>query len=503
MLRPPMSFRGRLLLIAAGALVLRLVYVLVLARKVSMAGDASYFHATANLLAEGKGFIEPFVYVAYDISVPTASHPPLYPIVLAPVSLLGGTGELAHRATGCFIGVACLVVLALIARRIAGDRAGLAAAGIAAVYPILIAADGALMSEALYGLLVATALLMALRLRERRDLASAAGLGAAIGLAALTRSEALALIPLLAWPLALRAGGGGAAPRVARLALVTGACVLVLAPWGIRNASAFGEPFTISHNDSTVLAGANCDATYGGPDIGQWRFDCISQRQTFEEGKQAATWRREGIDYIRDHAGRLPAVVAVRLLRTWDLYQPRRQVQFAESRATWAQQAGTVVYFLLLPLAGYGAVLVGRRSRGQLAILLAPVALVIASSVIAYGVPRFRHAAELVIVVLAGVAVAALADRRRGGGEAARHLRAQQSGLVVYLLLLPLTVAGAVLLRRRGEPLRLLLAPILLVTPAGAIGYGSTRFRVPAEIPLVVLGACALAAVVDRGRRVA
>jgi 4-amino-4-deoxy-L-arabinose transferase-like glycosyltransferase len=415
--RPPTSFRGRLLLIAAGALALRLIYVLVLARKVSMAGDASYFHATANLLAEGKGFIEPFVYVAYDMSVPTASHPPLYPLVLAPVSLLGGTSELAHRTAGCFIGIACLIVLALLARRLAGDRAGLAAAAIAAVYPILIAADGALMSEALYGLLVATALLMALRLHERRDLWSAAGLGAAIGLAALTRSEALGLIPLLAWPLALRGGGtdtgASGRRRVARLALVTGACVLVLAPWGVRNWSAFDEPFAISHNDSTVLAGANCDATYGGPDIGQWRFDCISQRRTFREGEQAAIWRREGIDYIRDHADRLPAVVAVRLLRTWDLYQPRRQVQFAESRATWAQQAGTIVYFLLLPLAGYGAVLVGRRSRGQLAILLAPVALVIASSAIAYGVPRFRHAAELVIVVLAGVAVAALADRRR------------------------------------------------------------------------------------------
>src|ERR687894_349426 len=90
--------------------------------------------------------------------------------------------------------------LALIARRLAGDRAGLAAAAIAAVYPILIAADGAPMSEALYGLLVATGLLLALRLHERGDLLSAAGLGAAIGIAALTRSEALGLIPLLAWP---------------------------------------------------------------------------------------------------------------------------------------------------------------------------------------------------------------------------------------------------------------------------------------------------------------
>ena len=95
------------------------------------------------------------------------------------------------------------MVLALLGRRVGGDRVGLGAAMVGAVYPVLLAADGALMSESLYGLLVASALLLALRLGERRDLASAAALGAVIGLAALTRSEGLLLLPLLALPLCL------------------------------------------------------------------------------------------------------------------------------------------------------------------------------------------------------------------------------------------------------------------------------------------------------------
>ena len=33
-------------------------------------------------------------------------------------------------------------------------------------------------------------------------------------------------------------------------------------------------------------------ATYHGADLGSWRFDCISDRRTLNEGKQAATWRR-------------------------------------------------------------------------------------------------------------------------------------------------------------------------------------------------------------------
>jgi hypothetical protein len=51
----------------------------------------------------------------------------------------------------------------LLGRGLAGDLAGLLAAGLAAVDPALIAADGALMSESLYRLLLAMTLLAAYR----------------------------------------------------------------------------------------------------------------------------------------------------------------------------------------------------------------------------------------------------------------------------------------------------------------------------------------------------
>jgi 4-amino-4-deoxy-L-arabinose transferase-like glycosyltransferase len=347
--------------------------------------------------------------------VATAAHPPLYPTLLAGMSLVGLKSVLAHRALGAFLGGVTIVLVALIGRRIGGERVGLAAALIAALYPLLVAADGAPMSESLYGLLIAACLLVALTLRERRSLVLAAALGALIGLAALTRSEALLLLVLLGVPLTWRAWR----PMLALFA----ACVVVLVPWTIRNASAFDRLTPISHNDSTVLAGANCDRTYHGADLGSWRFDCISSRTTFREGKQAAIWRREGIDYATGHAGRWPAVVPVRVLRTWDLWQPHRQVELAEGRARWAETAGVVVYFLLLPLAIGGGVLLWRRDRAAAAILLAPALLVTLSSAIGYGNPRFRHAFELSIVVLASTAVVAFVERRRPAAAAAGAAR--------------------------------------------------------------------------------
>jgi hypothetical protein len=60
-----------------------------------------------------------------------------------------------------------------------------------AVYPILIGADGALMSESLFGLLMALALLTAYRLWESPGPLRAVLFGAVVGLAALTRGEAV------------------------------------------------------------------------------------------------------------------------------------------------------------------------------------------------------------------------------------------------------------------------------------------------------------------------
>src|SRR5438270_1938543 len=100
----PRSFPARLAAIAAAALALRMLYVLVLARHVPMAGDSQFFHGEANLLAGGHGFIEPFVWVAYRIAAPTAAHPPLYPLTLAGDSILGVKGVSGQRLLSCVFG---------------------------------------------------------------------------------------------------------------------------------------------------------------------------------------------------------------------------------------------------------------------------------------------------------------------------------------------------------------------------------------------------------------
>jgi hypothetical protein len=414
--RPAREFGLRLAALVAVGVVLRAIYLFVIARDVTGIGDWHFYHWQANDLANGLGFDEPFRLRFDGVQLPSAGHPPLYPLALSVVSLLGGTGELAHRALGLLLGGVTIALVGLLGRRVGGDRAGLLSGAICAAYPLMVAVDGALMSETLYGPLIAAALLLAYVVLDHARRRAALALGAVIGLAALTRSEALLLVPLLAWPVAFRAGPGRRAQLVLA-ALAAAGCALVVAPWTIRNAEAFGRFVPISNNDSTVLAGANCPLTYHGVDLGGWNIECISPRRLDDEAAQAVVWRREGLDYLRDHAARWPVVAVVRVLRVWDLWQPRRQVIFAEGRHRRVEQLGIATYFLLLALAAAGiAALLARAPRRRrdpgLAILLAPAAMVTVSSVIGYGVPRLRHAFEIPLCVLAGAGLLALLDRR-------------------------------------------------------------------------------------------
>jgi hypothetical protein len=394
-----------LALVSAGAFVLRIVYSVWLAPPTEGISDAFYFVSVGKLIADGEGFANPYDFLFRDRHLPTAEHPPLYPLVLALEWKLGLDSDTVHRATGAVFGTAAVALVGLVGRRIGGDRVGLLAAGLAAVYPLLITTDGAVLSETLYVPLVALCLLAGYRLRDRRSIASAVWLGAAIAAATLTRSEALLLLVLLAPPAAL-AGGPG---RWLRLGACWAAALVLLAPWVVRNWIAFDEP-VLSNNLGGLLAQSNCDPAYSGPKVGDLVPRCLGPPVGLNEDDRSRHWRDKGLEYAGDHVEDLPRVAAVRLLRTFGLYDGLDAVYDAESRNAHVQRAGIVAFYPLLLAAIAGVVLLRRRGH-PLALLLAPVAMAAITSVVAYGSLRFRTAAEIPLVLLAAVALAALWER--------------------------------------------------------------------------------------------
>jgi 4-amino-4-deoxy-L-arabinose transferase-like glycosyltransferase len=316
------------------------------------------------------------------------------------------------------MGAALVAGTGLLGRRVGGDRAGLLAAAIAAAYPLLVVLDGSLRSESLYAPLIAFLLLATYRLVDRPTFGRAVAVGALIGLTVLTRSEAVILGGLLLVMVAIRL------PRPARLRAVGAAAlvtVLVLAPWVVRNWSEFDRPL-LSTNAGSLAYGANCHAAYYSGQIGTW--PCYP-RLTVAPGRNEADVSSElgdtGVTYARDHAGRVPAVAAVRLLRTFDLWAPDSATRLEAGigdRDLPTYRVGVAIYYLLAPLAVAGALILRRRGE-PLGFLLAPVALVIVVSILGYGTPRFRVPAEIPLVVLAAVAIDAVVRARRGGAKAA------------------------------------------------------------------------------------
>lgn len=420
------AFAGPLVAIAAGGLALRLVYILVLTPDLRGRGDSGYYHDLAGVIADGSGFTDP------HNGTPSALHPPLFPLVLALGHLLGADSYVADRVVVSLIGAAAIVAVGLLGRAAGGPRAGLIAAALASVYPVLIGADGAVMSETLLGLLVVLALLAAYGLAERPGPWRAVLLGALVGLATLTRGEAAFLIVLLVLPVCLRLGSRRAITAV----LACAAFAVVLAPWTIRNATTFDRFVPLSTNEGTLVAGANCGDTYRGRDIGSWQIDCVPGGPPVDESVAAARYRRAGLDYARDHAGRVPVVVAARLARTFGVYQPLRQARHAEGRSDGIEIAGAFAFYLVAAGAVAGAVVL-RRRRLPLLPLCAPVALAALATAIGYGVPRFRHPADLALVVLTAIAVEAAMR-----GRAARHPRGEVAGA---------TGAGSASASPRGE----------------------------------------------------
>jgi 4-amino-4-deoxy-L-arabinose transferase-like glycosyltransferase len=426
--------------VALGALLVRVLFVVVVDPQVPEVSDASAYHLLANNLADGRGYIRPFDFQLLDVTRATAEYPPLFPALVSVVSFVGVKSVEGQRLAMTLVGTGTVVAIGYLARRIGGTAVGLLGAAIAAVYPMLFLSDGVLMAETPYVLFVTLALLLAYRAADRPTLAAFAALGIAIGLSALTRAEGLGLAVLLVVPLAW-----GAQRLPARRRLVLGAVGIavsaaVVVPWTARNALRLDAFVPISNNVATAIDGANCDLVYSGDQIGLWRetFSTFGPEARarpqaeacfagfdiddpdFDEADASSSIRGDGVDYALDHTDRVPLVGTARLLRTWGVFRPGQQIRFEalEGRPEGWIRAGTWMYWVLLPLAVGGAVVVARRRTVRLWPLASTAVLVSLTTVVTYGQQRFRVAAEPAIVVLAAVALVTAA-RRIGAGRAA------------------------------------------------------------------------------------
>jgi 4-amino-4-deoxy-L-arabinose transferase-like glycosyltransferase len=431
--RDPVWFRPALAVVVLGALVLRVVYVFAYRRNFDPHGDAFFYHAGANLLADGKGFISPF-YVQLGLHRAAAEHPPLYLVFLAIPSGLGMKSVLTHLLWSCVLGTATVGLIGFLGRAVAGARVGVIAAVIAALYPNLWAPDGQLQAETLSMFGTVVILLLAYRYWHQPSARRLVVLGAVCGLGTLARSELIFLVPGLVVPLVWITRDRTAREKVRWLAASVAAAAIVIAPWTIYNSTRFVHPVLLSAQFAPLLASANCDSTYYGPLQGYFDIQCaaaIDKKDGLtlkdDESQEDVVYQREAIAYVRGHMSRVPWVETVRLLRIAGLYHTSLYVRadtFIEGRSpVWISWAALYSFWLLALLSIPGAFVLRRRKPAPppLFPLIAPVIVVVFTVLITYASTRFRTTAEPAFVILAALAVDVALTRVRGRYASARN----------------------------------------------------------------------------------
>jgi 4-amino-4-deoxy-L-arabinose transferase-like glycosyltransferase len=373
--------------------------------------DEFYYTQAAVALSDGDGLR--FSSFAGAPPAEQALHPPLTAVLLVPSVWLTENNETVIRLPVVLAGVGVVFLLGLIGREIAGDRAGLVAAGLGALYPNLWVNDGILLSETFATFGTAAAVYFTYRLLRHPSTGYAIALGLSCAFAMLSRSELALLVPLLVVPAVVLARSLTRRRRVALAAIACVAAGITVAPWVVHDLTRFDEPVFLSYGAGSVLQGANCDATYGGERLGYWDGTCNTLgRVEGDASSYAAAQRRAGLDYMRDHLEELPAVVTARVARMWSVYRPAQMARDNENegRPYWVSVAGLAFYYPLVLLAVGGAVVLARRGV-TLFPLLVPIVITTLTAALFYGLVRFRVPAEVSLVVLGAVAIDALIAR--------------------------------------------------------------------------------------------
>jgi hypothetical protein len=418
--------------LAALGLTIRALYIYQFHNDWRFWGDSWLYKYEARLIADGKWFKDPAdYYLRHHTISESADHPPVFILFLAAMEFVGITSLHTQMLLCAMVGTGTIVVCALLGRKVAGNRVGILAALAAAIYPNLWINDGMLMSETLFVFFIALALLCAYRYWEAPSVKRGVVLSVVMTLAVMTRSEGLLLLPLLVAPVILFTKGWDWGKRLRALTAAALVSFVMIAPWVGYNFSRFDKHVYLAAGDGYVLGVGNCDLTYNGPFLGYWTPFCIlgpgrpNPPAGSDMSDKSAFYRHNAVEFIKNHKRRLPVVVAARVGRLWGVYRPGQNARLdidVEGRGEVPVYLGVAGYYLLVPFAVAGAVILRRRRVKIWPFIVVVVIVATVTAAISFGITRYRAAAEVVLVVLGAVGFDALLSwftrRRRARGAA-------------------------------------------------------------------------------------
>jgi 4-amino-4-deoxy-L-arabinose transferase-like glycosyltransferase len=369
----------------------------------------------------------------------TAYRPPGYTYVLAAVYAVSGTGHdrlTAARLFQALVGTAVVGLLGLVAWRLFGWQAGVAALLVSAFYPPLITVGGALvgeLQEVFLELAAIAAVLAWSRTGRWRWIWITGFLGGAL---TLTRSNGFVVVIALAAGLTLAtakgrppAGPHRPNPSGATRFLPAGAALAialaVVAPWTIRNAVVMHSFVPVSDELGGTLAGTyNPVSAADKTQPAYWHL--LAQVPQYNQQTRAlaagpeAPFQNRLLHLALVYAGKHPLYIAkvgyynsLRLADLHGLANDRFTATLVGVTSGWLADTTVIGFWVVLSLAIVGAVMTDVRRRVPGFVWLAAGLLFMSIVFVNSETPRLRQPLDPLLILLAAGALAGLV----GAGE--------------------------------------------------------------------------------------
>ena len=380
---------------------------------------------------------------------------PLYPYFVAVVYSLFGPSTWALRGVQMVIGALSCAVLATAAGKWFSPRVGWVSGILTALYAPAIFYDGLIQKEVLALFLVGVLVLLLALFEERGRWWMAAGMGAALGLLALTRENGLILVPIVTIWLFLRDSRdkehskpessttsepnaahkgrryittGTATSRGWTLAVFALGLTLVLAPVGVRN-QVIGGRFllTTSNMGSNLYIGNQPGARGYYLPLKEWRAEARFEQQdakdlaeqgtgrTLTPGEVSRYWLGRTLTHIAAHPGEWVALLSRKWFMVWNAseHMDTESIE-AYAEESWVLKAlNMVLHFgLIVPLAAAGIWLTRAQWR-RYAVWYAMVLGLAGSIALFFVFGRFRFPMVGLLIPLAAAGIVALIEHVR------------------------------------------------------------------------------------------
>ena len=381
-------------------------------------GDGGGYDEWARSIAAGDWFGDDAFYQA-----------PFYPYLMGILYRVTGPAPGAVRLLQIVLGSAACVGIALAGRRFFSERTGWWAGAGLALYAPAVYYDGLVQKPAIGGVLMISSLLLLGTFEARRRAVWIVAAGLALAAYALTRENALLLLPIVGVWLAVRFSDESASLRGRWVAALLLGAALLLVPVGLRNLSAGGGlQLTTAQFGPNLYIGNHQGATGRyvplRPGRGSWRYERIDATQIAEAdagrplsaGEVSSYWTDRALDYMTTSPGAWLRLVLHKAWLVWrapELMDTHAFGMYADE--SWLLRVlGWFLHFgVLFPLAVFGA-WATRSERGRLWLLWAIALAMAAGPVLFYVNGRYRYAVVPVAMLFASAGALELARRVRG-----------------------------------------------------------------------------------------